>query len=101
MTRLARKRQSLSGVFHFHELAVEDAISALQFPKVESYGDYIYADLHRIDFDAPEHCFKTHDVDFFLGPITWSPSIRRLAIDRADSDICQRNSLALGEGRRR
>ena len=89
----------LSGVFHFHELAVEDAVSALQFPKVESYGDYIYAVVHRIDFDAPEHCFKTHDVDFFLGPnylVTIhtgdSRSIQQI------SDICQRNSLALGEG---
>jgi magnesium transporter len=89
----------LSDVFHFHELAVEDALSALQFPKVESYGDYIYAVLHRIDFDAPEHCFKTHDVDFFLGRnylVTIhtgdSRSIQQI------SDICQRNSLALGEG---
>src|SRR6185369_5446023 len=48
----------LSDVFHFHELAVEDAVSALQYPKVESYGQYLYLVLHRIDFDAPEHCFR-------------------------------------------
>jgi magnesium transporter len=89
----------LGNVFHFHELAVEDALSALQFPKVESYGGYIYVILHRIDFAAPEHCFKTHDVDFFLGPnylVTIhsgdSRSIQQI------SEICQRNSLALGEG---
>jgi magnesium transporter len=92
-------QEMLSNVFHFHELAVEDALSALQFPKVESYGDYIYVILHRIDFAAPEHCFNTHDVDFFLGPnylVTIhsgdSRSIQQI------SEVCQRNSLALGEG---
>ena len=57
----------LSDVFHFHPLAVEDALSARHLPKIESYGDYLYIILHRIDFHAPEHCFRTHDVDFFLG----------------------------------
>jgi len=89
----------LRDVFHFHELAVEDALSELQYPKVESYGDYLYLVLHRIDFQAPEHCFKTHDVDFFLGPTYLvtihsgdSRSIEQIA------KVCERNSLALGEG---
>ena len=56
----------LRDVFHFHDLAVEDALSELEYPKVESYGSYLYVILHRIDFAAPEHCFKTHDVDFLL-----------------------------------
>jgi magnesium transporter len=59
----------LSDVFHFHELAVEDALSTTHFPKVESYGEYLYLILHRIVISrAPEHCFRTYDVDFFLGP---------------------------------
>jgi magnesium transporter len=89
----------LSDVFHFHELAVEDALSALQFPKVESYGQYLYLVLHRIDFNAPEHCFRTHDVDFFLGRTCL------VTIHSGDSrsiehitELCQRNSMALGEG---
>jgi len=92
-------RHILADVFHFHELAVEDALSELEYPKVESYGGYLYLILHRIDFKAPEHCFKTHDVDFFLGPdylVTIhagdSRSIERIA------EICQRNAMALGEG---
>ena len=28
----------LADVFHFHELAVEDALGRTHFPKVESYG---------------------------------------------------------------
>ena len=89
----------LRDVFHFHELAVEDALSDLEYPKVESYGDYLYVILHRIDFEAPEHCFKTHDVDFFLGRsflvtihLGDSRSIEQIAM------VCGRNALALGEG---
>ncbi len=89
----------LRDVFHFHELAVEDALSELEYPKVESYGDYLYLILHRIDFKAPEHCFKTYDVDFFLGAsylVTIHSGDSR-SIEHI-SDICQRNSMALGEG---
>jgi len=91
--------QILRDVFHFHDLAVEDALSELEYPKVESYGNYLYLILHRIDFQAPEHCFKTHDVDFFLGPnylVTIHTGDSR-SIEHI-SEICQRNSMALGEG---
>jgi magnesium transporter len=89
----------LSDVFHFHELAVEDALAETHLPKVESYGSFLYIILHRIDFSAPEHCFRTHDVDFFLGPnylVTVhggdSRSIEQIR------QVCSRNALALGEG---
>jgi magnesium transporter len=89
----------LRDVFHFHDLAIEDALSALEYPKVESYGQYLYVILHRIDFAAPEHCFRTHDVDFFLGPtylVTVHTGDSR-SIEQI-SEICHRNSLVLGEG---
>ena len=56
----------LNDVFHFHPLAVEDARSALQYPKVEPYPGYLYLVLHGIH-QKTEHAFPTHDVDFFLG----------------------------------
>jgi magnesium transporter len=92
-------RAILSDLFQFHELAVEDAMSALQFPKVESYGDYLYLILHRIDFQAPEHTFHTHDVDFFLGPnyLVTIHSGESRSIDDV-CQVCQRNSRVLGEG---
>ena len=60
----------LSDTFHFHPLSVEDAMAAVQYPKVEAYDGYLYVVLHGIDFHEQnaEHCFATHDVDFFLGP---------------------------------
>ena len=89
----------LSDVFHFHELAVEDALGTTHFPKVESYGEYLYLILHRIDFKAPEHCFRTYDVDFFLGPsylVTIHSGDSR-SIEQI-SQVCSRNARALGEG---
>jgi magnesium transporter len=89
----------LSDVFHFHELAIEDALSEIQQPKVEAYGDYLYLILHGIDFREAEHCFKTQDVDFFLGAqflVTVHPGISRTLTEMRG--ICARNNRALGEG---
>src|SRR5205807_9541267 len=57
----------LSDTFAFHPLSVEDAMSALQLPKVEAYDGYLYIVLHGIAYQAHERCFDTHDIDFFLG----------------------------------
>ena len=89
----------LSEVFHFHELAIEDAVAEIHHPKVESYGDYLYIILHGIDFKAREHAFHTQDVDFFLSDrylVTVHPGNSR-SIGKV-GDICTRNSRVLGEG---
>jgi magnesium transporter len=89
----------LSDVFRFHDLAVEDAMTESHHPKVESYGAYLYLILHGIDFRATEHCFRTQDVDFFVGEqflVTVHPGHSRTIAEMRD--ICVRNSRALGEG---
>ena len=58
----------LSDTFQFHPLSVDDAMAAVQYPKVEAYDGYLYVVLHGIDFQESDHCFGTSDVDFFLGP---------------------------------
>ena len=58
----------LSDTMGFHPLSVEDAMSALQFPKAEAYDGYLYIVLHGIDLAPGKGGFSTHDVDFFLGP---------------------------------
>ena len=60
-------RQILADTFKFHPLAVEDAMSEIHHPKVESYDGYLYLILHGIAFEQREHRFQTRDVDFFLG----------------------------------
>jgi magnesium transporter len=89
----------LSDVFHFHELAIEDALSEAHHPKVESYGDYLYVILHGIDFSASEHCFRTQDIDFFLGTqflVTVHPGVSR-SLGKVN-ELCSRNDRVLGEG---
>jgi len=89
----------LTEVFRFHELSVEDALSAIHHPKVESYGDYLYVILHGIDFQAPEHYFRTRDIDFFLGSqylVTVHAGVSR-SIGRI-VELCGRNEWIFGEG---
>jgi magnesium transporter len=89
----------LSDIFHFHELSIEDAVSDIHHPKIELYPEYLYLILHGIDFRAREHCFRTLDVDFFLGPnylVTVHSGASR-SIGKV-SDICNRNPGALSEG---
>ena len=89
----------LSDTMGFHPLSVEDAMSAIQYPKVEAYDGYLYLILHDIDFTAGEHGFKTHDVDFFLGP-TYLVTVHH-GTSRAISELrdhCPRNSKILGDG---
>jgi magnesium transporter len=89
----------LSDTFAFHPLAVEDAQSALQFPKIEPYDGYLYVVLHGIDFQAAKHKFATHDVDFFLGRnflvTVHDGSSRSISLLR---EHCPRNTNMLSEG---
>jgi magnesium transporter len=95
----AEEARILQDPFHFHELAIEDAVAEIHHPKVESYGDYLYLILHGIDFKAREHAFRTQEVDFFLGAhylVTYHNGLSR-SIGRI-GDICSRNERVLGEG---
>jgi magnesium transporter len=89
----------LSDVFHFHPLSVEDALSVIQFPKVETYPGYLYLVLHGIDVGGGPDEFATRDIDFFLGAnylVTvhdgGSRSVARLR------DLCAQYERVLSEG---
>lgn len=89
----------LSEVFGFHPLSVEDARSALQYPKIEPYPGYLYLVLHGIDLTKGRTQFATRDVDFFVGRnylVTvhdgQSRSIGRLR------ELCDRHERILSEG---
>lgn len=58
----------LSDTFGFHRLSVDDAMSERQYPKAEAYDGYLYVILHAIHYKKGDHAFRTHDVDFFVGP---------------------------------
>jgi len=53
--------------FAFHPLSVDDARSAVQFPKIEQYPGYLYVILHDLQMGADKQHLATRDVDFFVG----------------------------------
>ncbi len=94
----------LNDVFHFHQLAIDDAASDLQFPKVEQYPGVLYIVMHRLASRSAgrgldSHAVQTRDVDFFLtrnalvtihhGQSTQLARIR---------DLCDRHDRAMAEG---
>lgn len=91
----------LSDVFHFHALAVEDAVASLHHPKIEAYDGYLYLILHGIDYQKSrdQESFITHDTDFFLGPnylVTIHDGQGRSI--GGIQEVCGRNDHVLGEG---
>ena len=94
----------LTDVFHFHELAVEDALAETHHPKIESYGDYLYLILHGIDFNAARapasrpRTSTSSSASSYL--VTVHPGISR-SIDQV-SEVCGRNAPRAwrGPGRR-
>lgn len=93
----------LGTAFSFHDLAVEDALTTMHYPKVESYEHYLYLILHGIDFEASQHSFATHDTDFFFkdnvlvtvhdGRTRSVPEVRALA--KKNPHIMQEGAFAL------
>jgi magnesium transporter len=89
----------LSDVFRFHPLSVDDARSALQYPKVEPYPGYLYLVLHGMDLTKGKKHFATRDVDFFLGRnylVTVHDGLSR-SIGRL-RELCDQHERILSEG---
>jgi len=89
----------LRSIFKFHPLAIEDALTSVHLPKIETYENVLYVVLHGIDYHIEEHAFETLDVDFFLGKtflVTVHDGRRRSISEVAAA--CQRNDAILGEG---
>jgi magnesium transporter len=60
--------------FHLHELAVEDAARGHQRPKVEEYGDCLFAVVHTVDIEGDG--LTCGEVAVFAGP-NYVLSVRR------------------------
>jgi magnesium transporter len=52
--------------FNLHPLAVEDAQQGHQRPKIEEYGDCLFAVLHTIEPGTPD--LRVGELDIFAGP---------------------------------
>ncbi len=60
-------RLVLEQTFHFHPLAVEDAINEVHVPKVDDYGPYLYAVVHTFTLGDERMDIDTREIDIFLG----------------------------------
>ncbi len=59
--------QWLCDVFHFHPLAIEDALRETHIPRVDEWGDYLYIVFHVARIEPDSEKLELEEVDFFLG----------------------------------
>ena len=93
------ERRLLADVFGFHELAVEDALSEVHHPKIETYDGVLYLILHGIAAGKQDEGLQTKDVDFFLGTnflVTVHHGTSR-SIEQ-EFVVCERHPQVLAEG---
>ena len=57
----------LRETFHFHPLAIEDALCESHVPRVDDWGPYLYLVFSTIDFDPVTDDARLHELDVFLG----------------------------------
>ena len=89
--------EAMQEEFGLHELAVDDARHGHQRPKIEEYGDSLFAVLHTIE--VREGDFMQGEVDIFVGP-NYILSTRRRT-EKGFSDVrarCEREPDLLQNG---
>ncbi len=57
-----------SAVFHFHPLAIEDAVQDTLLPKVDDFSSYLFIVVHTVRLGDERMDLHTHEIDLFLGP---------------------------------
>lgn len=54
-------------VFHFHPLAIEDALREAHVSKLDDWCQYLYLVVHGLDFDPETDELRLREIDLFLG----------------------------------
>ncbi len=89
----------LSHVFHFHPLAIEDALRDTHVPKLDDYASYLYLVFHIVGPGEEPMDIDSQEVDVFLGPnylVTIHEHSRR-SIDR-NWNIERHSEVGLARG---
>jgi magnesium transporter len=60
--------RAVSGQLELPELAVEDAVHAHQRPKLDTYGEHLFAVLKPVDTDPADQSLRTSEIAVFVGP---------------------------------
>ena len=90
----------LAGVFHFHPLAIDDALRQSHVPKVDDWGEYLYLVLHGVEFDgAVDGMLETRELDIFAGRnfLVTHREEKLEAVDRV-WDLCGKDERLMGRG---
>lgn len=96
---LEESRLVLEKIFHFHPLAVEDAIKDVHVPKLDDYGSYLYLVFHSVFPGEERMDIHTDELDVFLGPnylITMHDNATKVMDDLWNEAYHQKNGLARG-----
>ena len=56
----------LSETLDLHELAVEDAFSGMQRPKIDHYDSHLYINLYHASYDAKQKSLSTSELSVFV-----------------------------------
>jgi magnesium transporter len=90
----------LRDVFHFHPLAIDDALRESHVPKVDDWGTYLYLVLHAVDFlPAADPQLVSRELDIFAGP-NFMVTHRDYAIAPLEHvwDSCPTDERMMGRG---
>jgi magnesium transporter len=83
--------------FDFHALAAEDAWHSHQRPKIEEYGDSIFAAMHLVEMDGDQ--LQVGEVDVFVG-VNYVLSVRNRSLQGflGVRSRCEREPHLLSQG---
>jgi magnesium transporter len=89
----------LETIYHFHPLAVEDAVKDVHVPKLDDYGSYLYLVFHTVGLGDTHMDIHTDELDVFLGAnflITMHDSARPVIDEFWDEEHHRKAGLARG-----
>ena len=89
----------LNGVFAFHPLAIDDALTETHLPKIDDWESYLYLVFQDVDYVPETRRLRLPELDVFLGYrflVTYHKGSAE-ALDRV-WEICQRDERWLQHG---
>ncbi|MBS1253135.1 MAG: Cobalt/magnesium transport protein CorA [Anaerolineales bacterium] len=86
--------ETLTRVFKFHPLTINDCIEGMRQPKLDDHGEYVFLVVYATDESTPAEDVSPAELDIFVGPnflVTHHP-VPLPAIDRITEQAMQAES---------
>lgn len=91
--------QFLEKHFSFHPLAIEDCLTAIQRPKIDRYGKYLFIVLHAATLAAHKDKATSLEVDTFVGEsYVVTVHLKKIASVTSTWERCLKNSGVISRG---